>query len=105
MIFWNTSEADTVPIPQFARKAGQVKKRLNKSVSRKKKGSNRRGKAVKRLSRPHRKVAGQGQRFHYKMAQPLLDSYDLIGFEDLNVKGLVKTRFAKSILDAGWKEI
>ena len=102
--FWNTSEADTVPIPQFARKAGQVKKRLNKSVSGKKKGSNRRGKAVKRLSRPHQKVAGQGKDFHYKTAQPLLDRYDLVGFEDLNVKGWAKTRFAKSILDAGWSE-
>ena len=102
--FWNTSEADTVPIPQFARKAGQVKKRLNKSVSRKKKGSNRRGKAVKRLSRPHQKVGGQGKDFHYKTAQPLLDRYDLVGFEDLNVKGWAKTRFAKSILDAGWSE-
>jgi len=102
--FLNTSEADTVPIPQFARKAGQVKKRLNKSVSRKKKGSNRRGKAVKCLSRPHQKVAGQGKDFHDKTAQPLLDRYDLIGFEDLNVKGWAKTRFAKSILDAGWSE-
>jgi putative transposase len=100
----NTSEADTVPIPQFARKAGQVKKRLNKSVSRKKKGSNRRGKAVKRLSRPHQEVARQGKDFHYKTAQPLLDRYDLIGFEDLNVKGWAKTRFAKSILDAGGSE-
>ena len=102
--FLNTSEADTVPIPQFARKAGQVKKRLNKSVSRKKKGSNRRGKAVKRLSRHDRKVAGQGKDFHYKTAKPLLERYDLIGFEDLNVKGWAKTRFAKSILDAGWGE-
>jgi putative transposase len=102
--FLNTSEADTVPIPQFARKAGQVKERLNKSVSRKKKGSNRRGKAVKRLSRHHQKVAGQGKDFHYKTAKPLLERYDLIGFEDLNVKGWTKTRFAKSILDAGWSE-
>jgi putative transposase len=102
--FLNTSEADTVPIPQFARKAGQVKKRLNKSVSRKKKGSNRRGKAVKRSSRHHQKVAGQGKDFHYKTAKPLLERYDLIGFEDLNVKGWAKTRFAKSILDAGWSE-
>src|SRR4028119_781793 len=102
--FLNTSEADTVPIPQFARIAGQVKKRLNKSVSRKKKGSNRRGKAVKRLSRPHQKVGGQGKDFHYKTAQPLLERYDLIGFEYLNVKGWAKTRFAKSILDAGWSE-
>ena len=102
--FLNTSDADTVPIPEFARKAGQVKKRLNKSVSRKKKGSNRRGKAVKGLLRHDRKVAGQGKDFHDKTAKPLLDRYDLIGFEDLNVKGWAKTRFAKSILDAGWSE-
>src|SRR4028118_996610 len=102
--FWNTSEADTLPIPQFARIAGQVKKRLNKSVSRKKKGSNRRGKAVKLLSRHHQKVAGQGKDFHYKTAKHLLDRYDVIGFEDLNVKGWAKTRFAKSLLDAGWSE-
>lgn len=102
--FLNTSEAETVPIPQFARKAGQVKQRLNKSVSRKKKGSNRRGKAVKRLSRHHQKVVGQGKDFHYKTAKHLLDSYDVIGFEELNVKGWVKTRFAKSILDACWSE-
>ncbi|WP_445176903.1 RNA-guided endonuclease InsQ/TnpB family protein [Microcoleus sp.] len=100
----NTSEADTGLIPQFARKAGQVKKRLNKSVYRKKKGSNRRGETVKRWSRHHQKVARQGKDFHYKTAQPLLDRYDLIGFEDLNVKGWAKTRFAKSILDAGWSE-
>jgi len=30
--------------------------------------------------------------------------YDVIGFEDLNVKGLARTRMAKSILDAGWSE-
>ena len=102
--FVNTSEADTVPIPQFARKAGQVKKRLNKSVSRKKKGSNRRGKAVKLWLRPHQKVAGQGKDFHYKTAKQLLDRYDLIGFKDLNVKGWAKTSLAKSILDAGWSE-
>jgi putative transposase len=102
--FLNTSEADTVPIPQFARKAGQVAKRLNKSVFRKKKGSNRRGKAVKRLSIYHQKVAGQGKDFHYKTAKQLLDRYDLIGFEDLKVKGWAETSFAKSILDAGWSE-
>ena len=102
--FLNTRDAETVPIPEFARKAGQVEKRLNKSVSRKKKGSNRRGKAVKSLSRHHQKVARQGKDFHYKTAKQLLDRYDVIGFEDLNVKGWANTRFAKSILDAGWSE-
>lgn len=102
--FLNTSEAAPVPIPQLVRKAGQVKKRLNKSVFRNNKGSNRRGKAVKRLSRYDRKVVRQGKDFHCKTAKQLLDRYDLIGFEDLDVKGGAKTRFAKSILDAGGSE-
>jgi putative transposase len=102
--FLNTSDAHTVPIPEFARKSGQVKKRLNKSVSCKKKGSNRRGKAVKLLSRHHQKVAGQGKDFHCKTAKHLVDRYDVIGFEDLKVKGWAKTRLAKSILDGGWSE-
>jgi putative transposase len=32
----------------------------------------------------------------------LCDQYDLIAFENLNIKGLARTRLAKSILDAAW---
>jgi transposase len=32
----------------------------------------------------------------------LLSKYDVIAHEDLNVKGLARTRLAKSVLDAGW---
>ncbi|MEG3861034.1 RNA-guided endonuclease InsQ/TnpB family protein [Microcoleus sp. herbarium12] len=102
--FLITSDAETIPIPQFARKAEIDKKLRNKSVSRKKKGSNRRRKAVKRLAKHHQKIARQRKDFHYKSAKQLIDKYDVIGFEDLNVKGLARTRMAKSILDAGWSE-
>jgi len=102
--FLITSDVQTVPIPQFARKAEQEKKLRNKAVSRKKKGSGRRRKAVKRLAKHHQKTARQRKDFHYKTAIQLLNKYDVIGFEDLNVKGLAKTRMAKSILDAGWSE-
>jgi putative transposase len=102
--FLITSDGETVPIPQFARKAEIDKKLRNKSISRKKKGSNRRRKAVKRLAKHHQKIARQRKDFHYKSAKQLLDKYDVIGFEDLNVKGLARTRMAKSILDAGWSE-
>jgi putative transposase len=44
--FLITSNTEIVPIPQFARKAEIDKKLRNKAVSRKKKGSNRRRKAV-----------------------------------------------------------
>jgi putative transposase len=102
--FLMTSEAETVPIPQFARKAEKHQKKLNRAVSRKKKGSHRRRKAVQKLAKHHQKVSRQRQDFHYKSAKQLLARYDVIGFEDLNVKGLAKTRMSKSILDAGWSK-
>jgi putative transposase len=102
--FLVTSDSKSVPIPQFARKAERVKKKLNKAVSRKQKASKRRRKAVTHLAKHHQKVARQRQDFHYNTAQALVREHDIIAYEDLNVKGLAKTRMAKSILDAGWSE-
>ena len=102
--FLITSDGETVPIPQFARKSELTKKRLSKAVSRKNKGSIRRRKAGKRLAKHHQKVARQRRDFFFKTSKKLLDRYDVIGYEDLNIKGLAKTRMSKSILDAGWGE-
>lgn len=101
--FLVTSENETVPIPQFARKSEKRRKILNKALSRKKKkGGVSRQKAGKRLSKHYQKVARQRKDFHYKVATQLLNKYDVIAYEDLNIKGLAKTRLSKSILDAGW---
>lgn len=48
------------------------------------------------------KVADKRKDFHFKTANYLLSKYDVIAHEDLNVKGLARTRLAKSVLDAGW---
>jgi putative transposase len=95
---------NTVPIPQFARKAEIDKKLRNKAVSLKQKVSNDMRKAFKRLTKYHQKTARQRKDFYYKTAIELINRYDVIGFENLNIKGLAKTRMAKSILDAGWSE-
>ena len=117
--FLVTSEGETVPIPQFARSSEKRRKvkevpggklpprtlRLNKAFSRKrKKGTQRRKNAGKRLAKHHQKVARQRKDFHYKTAGWLLDKYDLIAHEDLNIKGLAKTKMSKSLLDAAWGE-
>lgn len=103
--FLVTSDGETVAIPQFARKSEKRLKLLNKSLSRKKrKGTNNRAASGKKLARHYQKVARQRRDFHFKVAQRLLDKYDVVAHEDLNVKGLVKTRLAKSILDAGWTQ-
>jgi len=101
--FLVTSDEDVVLIPQFARKSERRRKVLNKSLSRKKrKGTERRQKAGKRLSKHYLHVARQRKDFHYNIAKRLLDNYDVIAYEDLNIKGLAKTHLSKSILDAGW---
>ncbi|QSJ18514.1 transposase [Nostoc sp. UHCC 0702] len=100
--FLTTSEGDTVAIPQHYRKAQKRLRVIQKRVYRRKKASNRRLKAVKQLGRQHKKVADKRKDFHFKTANNLLKKYDVVAVEDLNVKGLARTRLAKSVLDAGW---
>ncbi|WP_414549593.1 RNA-guided endonuclease InsQ/TnpB family protein [Anabaena sp. CCY 0017] len=100
--FLTTSERETVAIPQHYRKSQKRLRVIQKRVSRRKKGSNRRLKSVKQLGRQHKKVADKRKDFHFKTANDLLKKYDVVAVEDLNVKGLARTRLAKSVLDAGW---
>ena len=93
---------EEVEIPQHYRKAEKQLKRQQRSLSRKKKCSKRRKKAVKRVSRLHLKVANQRKDFHYKTAKKLLNKGKHIGHEALNIKGIARSRMAKSTHDAGW---
>lgn len=102
--FLVTSEGQAVPIPQHYRKREKRLKRLSRSVTRKRKGSSNRRKAVEKLARFQQTTANQRKDFHYKTAGELLNNYDVIAHEDLNIKGLARTRLAKSILDAGWSQ-
>jgi len=96
------SDGSEVPIPQYYRKAQKRLKKIQKTVSRSKKGSNNRKKAVYKLGKAHKKVADTRKNFHFKTAKSLLDNHDLVAHEKLNIKGLAKTKMAKSIHDAGW---
>lgn len=89
-------------IPQFYRKSQKRLAKVQRSLSRKKKGSKRRRKAVRRVARLHQKVANQRKDFHYKTAKKLLNKGKHIGHEALNIKGIARTRMAKSTHDAGW---
>ncbi|WP_293081783.1 transposase, partial [Okeania sp. SIO3B5] len=48
------------------------------------------------------KVADTRKDFHFKTANQLLSNYDIVAVEKLNIKGMAKSRLAKSIHDAGW---
>lgn len=100
--FYVASDGSRINAPKHLRKAERKLKSAQRRVSRRKKGSNRRKKAIKKLAIQHKKVADTRKDFHFKTARTLLDKYDVIAVEKLNIKGLVKTQLAKSINDAGW---
>jgi putative transposase len=54
------------------------------------------------LGKQHKKVADTRKDFHFKTAKTLLNKYDVVAVEKLNIKGLAKSFLAKSVNDAGW---
>jgi putative transposase len=65
--------------------------------------SNNYHKARNRYARKHLRVSRQRKEYCKRLAYSVIQSNDLVAYEDLNVKGLVRNRkLAKSISDAGW---
>lgn len=101
--FYTDSDGQTVENPQPLRKSEKALKRLGKRLSRTQKGSKNRAKARNRLSRKHLKVSRQRQDFAVKLARCVVQSNDLVAYEDLQVRNMVKNRrLAKSISNAAW---
>ena len=101
--YYTDSEGNTVENPKYYRKAEKKLKRLHRLVSRKQKKSKNRKKAQKKLARQYLKVSRQREDFARKQANALVKSSDLVAYEDLTIKNLVKNRhLSKSIHDAGW---
>lgn len=100
--FLVTSEGESVPIKQHYRKAQKHLGRQQRCLSRKQKGSRGHKKQQNKIARIHQKIGRQREDFHYKTAHKLVKRYDLVAVEDLNIKGLARTRLSKSILDAAW---
>ncbi len=102
--FYTDSEGNTRDNPRHYRKAEKKLKRLHRQVSRKQKKSANRKKARKALAKGYLKVQRQREDFARKQANALISSSDLIAYEDLQIRNMVKNHhLAKSIHDAGWR--
>ncbi|HET8908609.1 MAG TPA: transposase [Ktedonobacterales bacterium] len=101
--FATLSDGTMIHNPRCSRSAEADLRRCQRRVARRKKGSNRRCKAVKLLAKAHLKVKRQRRDFHHKTARALVQSYDTVYFEDLQTANMVKNHhLAKSIQDVGW---
>ena len=120
--FATLSDGSTIENPRYYRKAQKQLEHLQQALSRKKRGSTRRKKAVKAVTKAHRKVANQRKDFLHKESRRLVNSYGFIVFEELQPANMskrpkpkqdgngtylpngaaAKGGLNKSILDAGW---
>jgi IS605 OrfB family transposase len=101
--FLTDSEGNMVANHRYLRKAEKRLKKLHRRLSRKQRKSANRKKARKALAKAYLKVQRQREDFARKTASTLISSHDLIAFENLKIRNLVKNRkLAKSISDASW---
>jgi putative transposase len=101
--FYTDSNGHTEPNPKFYRTGEKQLKFRQRRVSCKKKGSTNRRRAINKLGRVHLKISRQREEHAKRVARCVIQSNDLVAYEDLRIKNLVKNHcLAKSINDAGW---
>jgi putative transposase len=108
--FYTDQNGNPVECPKYLRKAEKRLKRHQRRLSRKfKKGAKPQSKNYhkqkKRLGKAHLKVQRQRKDWVIKLARCVVASHDVVVYEDLQVKNLVKNHhLAKSIHDASWSQ-
>ena len=101
--FATLSDVTVIENPRFLLTSEKRAKRLHRRVSKKKKGSSNRRKAIRRLARHHVHVANQRRDFLHRTSSALVNRYSIIAVEKLNGSNMLKNHcLAKHIQDASW---
>lgn len=100
--FVTLSNGETIENPRFYRKSESRLSRLQRNLARKKKGSINRKNAIRKLNRQYERVASQRKVFCHQESRNIVNNFDFIAFEKLNIDGLMRTSMSKSVRDAAW---
>ncbi|MEM9950434.1 MAG: transposase [Chloroflexota bacterium] len=89
--------------PEFLRQELDHIRQLNRSLSRKRKGSRNRAKTKYLLARTHIRIDDKRRDYHYQLAHQLCDTFDILVFEDLNIDGM-KRLWGRKVSDLGFAQ-
>ncbi|MEV0436567.1 MULTISPECIES: RNA-guided endonuclease InsQ/TnpB family protein [unclassified Nocardia] len=96
------SDGTTITSARFLRQAERRLAKAARNLSRKQKGSSNRAKARVKVARAHARVADARRDWAHKHSTRIIRDNQAVYVEDLCIKGLARTRLAKSVHDAGW---
>lgn len=98
------SDGKLLVSPRFYGKALKQLARAQRTVARRKKGSQNQGKAKLVVARLHRKVRRQREHFCHQLSHDYAKSHGTVVIENLQIGNMVKANrgLARGILDQGW---
>lgn len=100
-----TQDVQKSGAPRYLRHASQRLARAQRVLSRRQKGSNRRERQRRKVARVHAQVADARHDFLHKLSSQLVDENQVIGIEDLCVRGMARGWNAKAVGDTGLAEL
>ncbi|MDD3042966.1 MAG: transposase [Methanosarcinaceae archaeon] len=101
--FLTFSDGRHIPNPRFFVTEEKTLAKAQRKMAKFKKGTSERAKALKAVQRVHERIVNKREDFVQKVSLDLVRAYDLIAFEDLNIKNMIKNHcLAKHIADVAW---
>ena len=98
-----TSDGEVFENKHFLKKEEKKLKRLQRQLSRKVKGSNNREKQRVKIAKLFERMTNKKETYIHYVVNKLLQSYDTIFMEDLNVQGMLRNHsLAKAISEVGF---
>lgn len=101
-----TSDKIVYPYKKFLQDKESKLKQFQRRLSKKQKGSNNRAKAIAKIAKLHLKISNARNDYLHKISNEIINQYDFIGVESLNIKGLIRNKhLSKSIANVAWGKL
>ena len=99
------SNGEEVSNPRFFQKGQKALAKAQRALAKAEKGTKERVKKRKVVAKTHEKIRNQRNDFCHKASKKIIDRYQYISIEDLNIKKMVEeSHLAKNITDASWNQ-